>query len=61
MKTLTEEQKNDIYGFSYVVLTVNPFISKEDFYKKIINFAKSKKMPIKSVKKYLEEEDGEIK
>ena len=29
MKALTDEQINDIYGFSYVVLTLNPFISKK--------------------------------
>jgi len=34
-------------------------ICEKDFYKKIINFAKNKKMPITSVKKYLEEQDGE--
>ena len=57
MKALTDEQKNDIYGFTYVVLTVNPFISAKDFYKKIIHFAKSKKMPITAVKKLLKESE----
>ena len=57
MKTLTDEQINDIYGFSYVVLTVNPFISEKEFYKKIIHFAKSRKMPISAVKKYLKESE----
>lgn len=57
MKTLTDEQKNEIYGFSYVVLTVNPFISEKELYKKIIHFAKSKKMPVLAVKKYLKESE----
>lgn len=57
MKILTDEQKNELYGFSYVVLTVNPFISEKEFYKKIIHFAKSKKMPIAAVKKLLKESE----
>lgn len=57
MKALTDEQINDIYGFTYVVLTVNPFISEKDFYKKIIHFAKARKMPISAVKKYLKESE----
>ena len=59
MKQLTDDQKNEIYGFTYVVLTVNPFISEKDFYKKILHFAKSRKMPIKAVKEYIK--DGETK
>lgn len=59
MKQLTDEQKNELYGFSYIVLTVNPFISEKEFYKKIIHFAKSKKMPIKAVKDYIK--DGDTK
>lgn len=57
MKVLTDEQLNELYGFSYVVLSVNPFISEKEFYKKIINFAKSKKMPITAVKEYLKESE----
>lgn len=57
MKILTDEQKNELYGFSYVVLTVNPFISEKEFYKKIIHFAKSKKMSIAAVKKLLKERE----
>jgi hypothetical protein len=57
MKILTDEQKNELYGFSYVVLTVNPFINEKDFYKEIIKFAKRKNMPIEAVKKYLKESE----
>ena len=57
MKALTDEQKNEIYGFLYIVLTVNPFISEKEFYKKIIHFAKSRKMPITAVKKLLKESE----
>lgn len=58
MKILTDDQKNDLYGFSYVVLSVNPFISEKEFYKKILHFAKSRKMPIAAVKKYIKESKG---
>ena len=53
MKQLTAEQQNYLYGFTYVVLSVNPFISEKEFYKKVLHFAKSKKMPIKAVKELL--------
>lgn len=55
MKQLTAEQQNDLYNFSYVVLFVKPFISKKEFTKTMLHFAKSKKMPIKAVKEYLKE------
>lgn len=57
MKQLTAEQQNELYGFSYVVLTVNPFISEKEFHKKVLHFAKSKKMPIKAVKELLKGDD----
>jgi len=57
MKTLTDEQKNEIRNFAYLVLTINPFISEKILYKNIINFAKNKKMPVTAVKKYLKESE----
>ena len=57
MKQLTDEQKADIYGFVYIILSVNPFISEKLLYKKVLNFAKSRKMPIKAVKEYLKRGD----
>lgn len=57
MKQLTTEDKNDLYNFSYVVLSFNPFISEKELKKKLLHFAKSKKMPIKAVKEYLKEDE----
>lgn len=53
MKQLTAEQQNEIYGFVYLVLSINPFISEHLLYKKVMHFAKARKMPIKAVKEYL--------
>lgn len=57
MKTLTDEQKNELYGFTYVILSVNPFIGEKELYKKVKHFAKNKKMPMAAVKKILKESE----
>lgn len=59
MKQLTVAQLNELYGFSYDVLSVKPLISEKELYKKMIRYGKSKKIPIKAVKKIIK--DGETK